>query len=69
MVQLSEEILSDKTTKLEYFLTYRNSQDHLELFFNAVRRCGEFACCSFSIVLLRDIIQQGVEKVHDQQKI
>ena len=39
VIGVSEDLLIDETQK--YILTYKFSQDHLELFFNAVRRCGE----------------------------
>lgn len=34
------DLLKDSTLEMKYFLTYKCSQDNLEIFFSCVRRCG-----------------------------
>ena len=38
-LKIAEELLEDGT--VEYFLTYKSSQDHLETFFSVIRRMWE----------------------------
>ncbi len=40
LLSIAEELLNDPSSGFNYLLAYRMSQDHLELFFNAVRRAG-----------------------------
>ena len=40
VIGASLDLLNADIYPLEYVLTYKMSQDHLELFFNAVRRQG-----------------------------
>ena len=37
---LAEDLVNAENPVLKYLLTYKMSQDHLELFFSAVRACG-----------------------------
>jgi hypothetical protein len=39
-VGLAEDLVNAENPVLKYLLTYKMSQDHLELFFSAVRACG-----------------------------
>lgn len=41
-IAIVEELMLPKVHGFNYFLTYRTSQDHLELFFCAVRQCGRY---------------------------
>ena len=41
-----KKVVPEVLEKQPYLLTYRLSQDHLELFFNAVRKAGELAPCN-----------------------
>ena len=38
---LVQDLLMPEDTSFKYLLTYKLSQDHLELFFNAVRQRGQ----------------------------
>ncbi|CAB4037339.1 THAP domain-containing 9, partial, partial [Paramuricea clavata] len=40
VVGLAEDLVNAENPVLKYLLTYKMSQDHLELFFSAVRACG-----------------------------
>ncbi|CAB4041035.1 THAP domain-containing 9, partial, partial [Paramuricea clavata] len=40
VVGLTEDLVNAENPVLKYLLTYKMSQDHLELFFSAVRACG-----------------------------
>lgn len=49
-----------KSSKMEFLLMYKFSQDHLELFFNAVRRCGMYSHpCSVFISKLEIYVRIG----------
>lgn len=39
---MAKELLTRNENPLKYFLAYKVSQDHLELFFNSIRACGGY---------------------------
>ena len=41
LVAMARDLLSEADSPFDHILTYKLSQDYLELFFNAVRRLGE----------------------------
>ena len=43
VIAVFDSYVKPKDSQLEYLLTYKLSQDHMELFFAAIRCCG--GCC------------------------
>ncbi|CAK9297670.1 unnamed protein product [Gordionus sp. m RMFG-2023] len=42
ILEMGKELLTGETPKMKFFLTYKTSQDHLELYFCSIRSRGGF---------------------------
>ena len=65
--EIFNDLVAEEGAPLKYLLTYKMSQDHLELFFGAVRSCGGFnnnpttqqLTAAYKRLLLRSHIEGG----------
>ena len=63
-----QDLVACETPIIKYLLTYKFSQDHIELFFGAVRSCGGFNnnptsqqfTAAYKRLLMRSSIQGGI---------
>ena len=59
LVAMARDLLSEADSIFDYILTYKLSQDHLELFFNAVRRLGELIYIRHNLISFFICFQVG----------
>lgn len=61
---LATELLSREVNPLNYVLTYKFSQDHIELFFSSIRACGGFNnnpnACQFRWALRKLLLSSNI---------
>ena len=65
---MANDLLNKHENPLKYFLTYKVSQDHLELFFNSIRGCGGYNnnpnACQFRWALRKLLLAKNISAVN-----
>lgn len=64
VINIFDLYVKPETSQLKYLLTYKLSQDHLELFFSAIRQCGGWCtsptCTQFIVAYKRLLVRHIV---------